>query len=100
MKGERRGKRNGEKEKGLRERKRKKEGATGEETIPLDTCLLSTFGSSGNKRRKAVRRQVYGHGINYRRFRTFLRKCNMRVDITLTHIGCVEPGCEQPKGGS
>lgn len=43
---------------------------------PLDTCLLSTFGSSGNKRRKAVRRQVYGHGINYRRFRTFLRKCN------------------------
>lgn len=34
---------------------------------PLDTCLLSTFGPRGNKRRKAGQRKVYGRGINYRR---------------------------------
>lgn len=72
--GERREKWNGKK--GWGEREKERERSNGRRD-PLDTCLLSTFGSSGNKRRKAVRRQVYGHGINYRRFRTFLRKCNV-----------------------
>ena len=58
--------------------------------IYIHTCLLSTFGSGGNKRRKAVRREVYGRGINYRRFRASLRNspCYMRVDVTLAPCAC------------
>ena len=58
--------------------------------IYIHTCLLSTFGSGGNKRRKAVRREVYGRGINYRRFRVSLRNspCYMRVDVTLAPCAC------------
>lgn len=53
--------------------KRGKEETYAQHRDPLDTCLLSTFGPRGNKRRKAVRREVYGRGINYRWFRAFLR---------------------------
>lgn len=92
MKGKRKGKKGKEKIRRRRWRERKGEKKktytrTGRRD-PLYTCLLSTFGSRGNKRRKAVRREVYGRGINYRRFRAFLRNSPryMRVDITLTTL--------------